>query len=358
MTKTERFRPFRVTAKIRESETITSFHLAASDAAQWIGFEAGQYLTIRVPDGDSFQLRNYTISSSPRERGTYRITVKREAAPAADQPDGLSSCWLHDQVGIGAELMIDGPHGVFRLDSTDTRPVILLSAGVGLTPTVAMLKILASESSRPVWFIHACEHGGVHALRDEVEQLAALRDNIHVHFCYRRPRAGDQSHSQGPLSIQDLQQMLPLDDYQVYMCGPKRFMQAMYDLLTGLGIAEQRIDYEFFGPASRLKRSLLAEPVPQPVAASPEAGTGDVQVRLQKSGMTLAWDDKAPSLLDFLENNGFEPEFSCRAGICGSCSQTLLSGTVSYFEEPLDEPAQGSILLCCTRPNSSILLDL
>jgi ferredoxin-NADP reductase len=362
-----RFQPFEVIAKTRESETIASFTLAPRNKDHWRPFEAGQFLTIRIPDGaGGYVLRNYTVSSSPQEIGTYRITVKREAAPSDQVPQGLSSCWLHDEVEPGAVLEIDTPRGAFKLDMESMRPVVLLSGGVGLTPTVSMLHVLAHETARPVWFIHACDSMAVHALRDEVEHLAAVRSRITVHFCHRFGGEDDMQagrcHSTGFLTRDVLQKLLPLDDYEIYMCGPPPFMKALFGILTGLGVRKERIAYEFFGPAS-----LLSEPEPQPVKADAQktrhvadaTTTNDgVRIVLQKSGRELAWTESSISLLDCLEANGIEPEFSCRAGICATCEQGLLAGEIEYFEEPLHDVPQGRVLLCCTKPKSSVVLDL
>ncbi|KSV63454.1 FAD-binding oxidoreductase [Sinorhizobium sp. Sb3] len=359
-----RFRPFEVVSKVRESDTITSFRLAPVEPQHWRSFEPGQFLTIRVPGRKGGHvLRNYTVSSSPREEGTYRITVKREAAPSPGVPEGLSSCWLHDQIEPGALVEIDPPRGAFKLDSASSRPVVLLSGGVGLTPTVSMLDVLARESDRRVWFIHACDSAAVHALRAEVEDLAALRTGITLHFCYRQAASSDLEaplcHSTGFLTRATLQGLLPLDDYDIYMCGPPPFMRALYSILIDLGVRKERIAYEFFGPASLLSetgQTTARRAVTR--TAEPTTGGDGLHVVLQKSGQSLTWDSGSESILAFLEAEGIEPEFSCRAGVCGTCEQGLVSGEVDYFEEPLDEVPADRVLLCCTRPKSSIVLDL
>lgn len=362
-----RFRPFKVVAKVRESSTITSFHLAPLDRQHWQPFEAGQFLTIQVPQPltGGYAVRNYTVSSAPSDEGKYRITVKREAAPTPAAPDGLASCWLHDTVEEGAIVNIAGPRGAFKLNKASNRPVILLSGGVGLTPTVSMLQVLARESNRAVWFIHACDGGAVHALDKEVEVLAASRAGIHLHYCYRFPSDDDvrqgRFHSTGFIARETLQKLLPLDDYEVYMCGPPPFMQAMYDLLSSLGVDGKRIAYEFFGPSSLLSPSQQRDtpaadtPIPEPVSDATDNG---IEITLQKSEAKFAWDGSSVSLLSFLEAQGIEPSFSCRAGVCGSCLQGLVSGEVDYVEEPLDDVPPGRVLLCCTKPVSSIVLDL
>lgn len=359
-----RFRPFEVVSKVRESTTITSFRLVPVEPQHWRPFEAGQFLTMRVPDRKGGHvLRNYTVSSSPREEGTYRITVKREAATTQDVPEGLSSCWLHDEIEPGAVIEIGPPRGAFKLDNASSRPVVLLSGGVGMTPTVSMLDVLARESDRPVWFIHACDSAAVHALREEVEYLAALRPGIAVHFCYRFAGSGDldaaRCHSKGFLTRATLQNLLPLDDYDIYMCGPPPFMQALYSILADLGVRKDRIAYEFFGPASLLSEAgQMAKSPSMPSPAEPAIERNGPHVVLQKSGRKLVWDGTSESILAFLEAQGIEPEFSCRAGVCGTCAQGLVSGEVDYFEEPLDAIPDDRVLLCCTRPKSSIVLDL
>jgi len=371
-----RFRTFLVKDKVRESDTITSFYFIPQDEAHWHPFEAGQFLTLRVPKGDGTHIhRNYTVSSPPHRRGLYRISVKREVAPTPDVPSGLSSCWLHDSIEPGMKVAIDGPHGAFKLNKHSEKPVILLSGGVGLTPTVSMLHVLAHETRRPVWFIHACDGACVHALRDEVDQLAQSRPDIHVHYCYRyADNDQDQCHSIGLITRQTLQSILPLDDYEVYMCGPSPFMQALYQTLIRLGVQREHIFYEFFGPASLLTAPDMARktdtqqqqeqtPTIPTTAEAVVNGTDGldgetIKIHLNKSGKTLIWNEKSRSLLEFLESQGIEPEFSCRAGICSTCEQGILAGQVEYFEEPLDEMPEGRLLLCCTRPQSSLTLDL
>ncbi|MFD2842147.1 2Fe-2S iron-sulfur cluster-binding protein [Paracoccus cavernae] len=241
-----------------------------------------------------------------------------------------------------------------------------MSGGVGLTPMISMLKVLAQTSDRPVWFIHACDSREVHALHGEVAALAAQREGVHVHYCYRNAtdedRAEGRHHSEGLLTRETLQALLPLDDYEAYLCGPPPFMKAVYGLLTGLGIAKDRIAYEFFGPASLLGEDVPASEVSEAVtevvtAVAPDAGEG-TQIVLGRSGRSIPWNDKAESLLSLLEDAGLKPEFSCRAGVCGTCVQGLVSGEVDYFEEPLDEPEAGQVLLCCCRPKTSVVLDL
>lgn len=358
------FNAFRVIEKKQESAVITSFVLTAADGVSSLPFRPGQFLIIRLTlDGGVTTLRNYSFSGDVNDTSRVRISVKREPAPF-DQPElppGLGSNYLHDRVQVGDLLEIAGPAGTFILDEQSPRPVVLLSGGVGLTPMVSMLHQLSRRSQRPVYFIHACENGAVHALRDEVLTLASLRPGIVVHFCYRNPDAEDQAnaacHSQGLISRQTLQGLLPLDDYDVYLCGPRPFMQANWRLLRNLGIARERIHYEFFGPATILEEDDVMPAMPIPMV---EASTTDgaLMVHFLPSDTRMAWDRNCHSLLDLAEQAGLTPSFNCRAGLCNTCQVNLREGAVEYFEEPLDTPASGNILLCCTRPTTAITVDL
>ena len=359
------FRDLKVVAKTRESSIITSFHLEPVDREGWRAFQPGQFLVFRIPvaGGKDFVLRNYSVSCSPAREGSYRITVKREASPQRGLPDGVSSCYLHDEIEVGDVLAAEGPRGEFVLDRASTRPVVLLSGGVGLTPMVSMLHALATDSDRRTFFIHACDNGDVHALRDEVQALAASRPGVSTHFCYRFPTERDKAdkshHSEGLITRELLQSLLPLDDYEVYLCGPRPFMQAVYQILRGLGIEKHRIAYEFFGPATVLEQAPAA-PVPAAIAPRTEkAVAGDaVTVEFRKSGLTAVWDEAAGSLLDFAEAQGLSPDFSCRAGICSTCKSRLVDGEVAYFEDPLDELAADEVLLCCSKPQGPVVIDI
>ncbi|MVV49825.1 2Fe-2S iron-sulfur cluster binding domain-containing protein [Pseudomonas sp. PB120] len=359
------FKTFRVMEKIQESAVITSFVLTATDGFSTLRFRPGQFLIVRLPLGDGVTaLRNYSLSGDANDPSRLRISVKREPAPfdRPELPPGQGSNHLHDAVQVGDSLEIAGPTGTFVLDEESPRPVVLFSGGVGLTPMLSMLHQLSRHSSRPVFFIHACESGTVHAFRDEVLALASRRPGIHVHFCYRNPEADDLAkgvfHSQGLVSRETLQRLLPLDDYDVYLCGPRLFMQANWRLLRDLGIASQRIHYEFFGPATVLEEDevIATAPLATPEPTAPVEGA--LTVEFLPSGTRVAWDESCQSLLELAEQAGLTPAFNCRAGLCNTCQVSLREGSVEYVETPLDEPQSGSILLCCTRPTSAVTVDL
>lgn len=371
-----RFRPFRVAARTPESRTITSFILEPLDPADWRAFEPGQYLPLRIPgaDGQTLALKTYSISSAPSDRARYRITVKREGAPAPGLPDGVGSCFLHDQVAVGDLVEIAPPRGEFVLAKETKRPVILASGGVGLTPLVSMLHVLTDQPEREVHFLHACDDGEVHALRGEVDALAGSRPGLTARYCYRVPSPADAAaglhHADGLMTRTLLRSWLPLGDYDVYLCGPPPFMASVYAAFRELGVRKERIRYEFFGPATVLEAieddapaappAIPLPPADEPAATIEANGAGaGLLISFAQSQRSAAWDEATDTnLLAFAERLGLDPPFSCRAGICSTCRTGLLQGEVDYVEEPLDPPEPGEVLLCCARPRGPLVLDL
>ena len=353
----------RVAEVQRESSVIKSFVLEAADGALLPAFLPGQFVQVCITGLNGQRLlRHYSLSGDPAERTRWRISVKHQLAPLdrGELPDGLVSSHLHAVIEAGATLDIAGPAGAFVIDELSDRPVVLLSGGVGVTPMLSMLHRLCATTRRRVYFIHACENGAVHAFQDEVARLQASREGVLTHICYRMPESSDvlgqRFDSHGLITRETIQRLLPLDDYDVYLCGPTRFMQANFRLLRSLGVDKARIRYEFFGPASMLDRDEVDVPSSPKPSVTSEASAPTVC--FMPSGKTVAWDPSCHSLLDFAEAAGLEPPFSCRAGLCGSCASQLIDGTVEYFEQPLDEPHDGEVLLCCARPSTAITIQI
>ena len=378
------FRRFSVIRKHREAEGITSFHLAPADGAALWPARPGQYLTLRLPVPGGPVLRTYSLSSDVADRTQYRISVKREAMPGV--PAGVGSCWLHDHLAEGDTVEIAAPRGGFVLDEASARPVLLLAGGIGVTPLLSMLHRLA-QGGRRVVFVQACENGAVHALRDEVAALAtASGGRIVARSVYRQPSPGDRFDAEGAVDKAFLQSLLPLDHYEVYLCGPTGFMVGMWRLLTGLGLREEDIRYEFFGKQTSLPRLAaegvpvqahvparapaaiaglafltnpaargIEEDLPAPVAPDAAPAKGPTVV-FARSGREAVWT--GGTLLELAEAAGLEPEFSCRSGICNSCRTEIREGSVSYVEQPLTPPAPGKVLLCCSQPQGRVVLDL
>ncbi len=355
------FRPFVVDRKIAESEDITSFYLVPADSRPLPAFRPGQYLTFRlnIPGHARPVTRTYSLSSSTRS-DHYRITVKRETAPPSrpDLPHGLSSNYLHDGVEPGARLCVKAPSGNFHLDPREPGPVALLSAGVGVTPMVSMLEaIVEASSSRQIWFIHGARNRRKHIMGAFARRIAAEHDNVRLHICYSRPDPedvlGKDYDSAGHVTVDLIQHLLPRGDFDFYLCGPARFIKTLYDGLLAWSVPKARIHYEFFGPATVLKPS---RPRAHKTAAS--SGADTIDVSFARSGLTVAWDSSVESLLDLAETHGLRPDFSCRSGICHTCMCRLIDGDVEYSLHIADEPDSGQVLICCSRPRSSVVLDL
>lgn len=387
-TANRRFRDYRVLEKQRESEVITSFVLQPVDGVM-PPYQPGQYLVFRLEIDGQTVLRNYSVSGDPDCTDRLRISVKHEKAPAGSSvADGLASSYLHQQVQPGDVLSAAGPMGEFVLDESSQRPVVLLSGGVGQTPLLAMLHRLLKRSQRKVYVIHACDNSTVHAFADEMRELVAQRDGVQLYFCYRNPTEDDEQaglhHVAGLITREQLQRWLPLDDYEFYLCGPGAFMQSNYGVLRSLGVARERIHYEFFGPATVLENTLAGDvaaslvqpeqPATGPAvlssatasASEPEslaavdvtAADATQTVTFLPDGRQAQWHDDCPSLLDLAEETGLNPDFNCRAGLCNTCMCTLVSGEVNYFEEPLDPVPEGKVLLCCSRPRGPVAVEL
>ena len=324
-------------AKIQsESATITSFYLRRADGASLPPYEAGQFLPIRlaIPGQSTPVTRTYTLSAAPGAT-TYRLSIKR---------DGLVSRHFHDAVSVSDTIEAMAPRGNFTLDAAGTRPVVLLSAGVGITPMIAMAEAAVS-AGRPVHFIHGARNGRDHAFADWVRDFATRHDRFTAHIAYSRPNPADRlgvtHHSSGRIDRGLLQRLLPVRDVDVYLCGPAEFMQAVHRDLSALGIPGDRIHTEAFGPAA-----ITAAPTTIPDAPP-------VPVRFAQSGIDATWTPAAGTLLDLAESNGLAPAASCRAGNCGTCAVALNCGAIDYLAAPAAFRADGEVLLCSAIPQAS-----
>lgn len=246
------FRRFIVDRKVKESEVITSFYLKPEDDNEIASYQPGQYITVSVkPENQEFtHLRHYSLSSAPGHP-YYRISVKREDA-LMDKPAGIVSNYLHTQVEEGDILEISAPAGDFTLDQSKDTPVVLLSGGVGLTPMVSMLEtILQNDPEREVVYIHAARNGSQHAMNKHIKGLTKQHVKLRSYLIYESPEIGDSCDKSGFI---DLPWLKTVTDSQAdfYFCGPVPFMRAINQALQEWGIPEERIHFEFFGPADSL----------------------------------------------------------------------------------------------------------
>ncbi len=256
----EGFKPFRVLRKDVESEVITSFYLAPADGSPVPAFKPGQYITVRVPTPCGHPaMRNYSLSDKPGQPW-FRISVKREAARDAHTPDGFVSSFLHEGVQVGGHLEVGPPCGEFFLDVTEhhPRPLVLLSAGVGITPVLSMLHAaLEHTPERNVIFVHGALNGRTHSFRKAVRALAAKHPKLSVHYRYSDPEESDRAQgffdSEGFIDAELIESLVPDRDADFYFCGPKPFMVKIYRQLVRWGVPASQVHLEFFGPRQELE---------------------------------------------------------------------------------------------------------
>ncbi|RCW24088.1 ferredoxin-NADP reductase [Ciceribacter lividus] len=343
--------PLMLAAAQQETELVTSYWLASPDGTALPTPLAGQYLPISVEvPGHGLLRRTYTISAF--EAGLYRLSIKRECLP--DRPPGRVSNHIHDNWTVGDLISAGVPQGHFVLDGASSRPIVLLAGGIGITPLLAMLRELAErEARRNVVLVLAMRHQHDHPFQSEVADLACRMPNLTVHVRYSERLPGAVSDrapdSHGLVDEALLRDLVPSPNVDVYLCGPAPFMNAMDQILTALGVADERVRYESFGPATLESRSKQAQ-----VTRSGE----NAVVRFVKAGIAAPFDPRALNLLEFAEDLGLNPPFSCRSGRCGACTTRKLSGAVRYDHVPAAAIAKDEVLLCCALPDGPVSLEL
>ena len=357
------FRFFRVERKVFEDalQSVCSFYLVPEDGLPLPDFLPGQFLTFRfdVPTasgGTEPVIRCYSLSDTPRPEA-YRISVKRVLPPAGSGlPPGRSSGFLHDHVEVGSRLQVRAPGGHFHIDRSDA-PVVLIGGGIGITPLLSMANwCLGEQPGREVWLFYGVRNSREMILRAQLHGLAAAHSNFKLRVCFSDPLPEDVAtrdyQHRSRVDVNVLRMQLPLKTYQFYICGPNPMMESLVPALEDWGVADARIHFEAFGPASVKRRTTTT------AAAAAAAGneTG-IMVKFAKSGKELNWQPAAGSLLEFAEANGIAVNSGCRASGCGSCQTTIQSGEVAYRQVPDFDPEPGSCLLCVCSPKISVTLE-
>ena len=349
------FRSLLVTAVERESESVVSVLLADPGGVAVPPAEPGQFLTLRLPASPDRPplLRSYSLSGPPGA-ASYRISVKRE-------PRGAGSQFIHDRLRAGDRVEAAAPRGTFILQP-GTAPVLLISAGVGATPVLAMLHALAAaRSGREIWWLHGARDRAQEPFSAESRSLLAGLARGHRYVSYSRPGpddvAGRDYQSPGRLSADVLAGLGLPRDADAYLCGPAAFMTQVSAALESLGIESARVHTEIFGTAGSVTPGIAAAAARPPHLPAGPPGTGP-QVAFARSGLTVGWDPGYASLLELAEACDVPVRWACRTGVCHTCETALLSGTVGYTPDPVDAPAEGDTLICCAQPRDDLVLDL
>jgi ferredoxin-NADP reductase/ferredoxin len=350
------FRSLKVTAIDRESVDVLSLTMRSMDHQPLPTALPGQYVVLRLHPtaGGSPLFRSYSLSG-PLSTDHFRISVKIE-------PNGIAGTYLQNHVRVGDVLDVSSPRGSFILQSEE-RPRVLLSAGIGVTPVLAMLYALVSEnSSRQVLWLHSARDGEHHPFAAEVRRLILTLPNSRSYVCYSRPRSSDQMghdfDGTGHLSRSVFDEAGVPRDADVYLCGPNRFMADMKQELAAFGVVPQRIHVEIFNGSEPSTPGVIGTVIRPPHLPKDDANTGPL-VSFARSGIAAHWNPSAyQSLLELAEACDVPVRWSCRTGVCHSCESGLVSGDVVYGPEPLDKPADGNLLVCCSQPVRDVVIDL
>lgn len=348
------FRPLRVSDKIRESADVTSLKLKPVDELPLAAALPGQFIVLRLgPESAPALIRSYSLSG-PSDSGSYRVSVKRDA-------HGAASSYVADKVQVGDIVGASAARGSFTLQPGDT-PVVLLSAGIGVTPVLAMLHALAAEvSTREIWWLYGTRNGREHPFAGETRTLLKALPNHRAYVCYSSPdpddRPGAEFDEAGRLDISALKKLNLPSDGEFYVCGPANFMSDLTAGLAELGATPDHIHTEMFGAGASITPGIASAPrrLPHLPAGAPSSGP---MVSFTRSGLTVHWEASFHTLLDLAEACDVPVRWSCRAGVCHTCETGLITGTVRYQPTPIDAPAEGNVLICCAQPDGDIVIDL
>jgi ferredoxin-NADP reductase len=340
--------------KVRESGNVISLLLEPTDGQPLAAALPGQFVVLRLGQSSSPALmRSYSLSGEPNA-AHWRVSIKREA-------HGAASANVHDELQVGDKVQASAARGSFTLWPGDT-PVVLLSAGIGVTPVLAMLHALAAEASRrEIWWLYGTRNGREHPFSEEARGLLAALTHHDSYVCYSSPDPEDRPNvdfdAPGRLNMRVLQERnLPLNG-DLYICGPSTFMSDLTAGLTALGVAPDRIHTETFGAGPSITPGIAASPrrpLHQP-AGPPGSGA---TVSFARTGLNVRWEPTFHSLLELAEACDVPVRWSCRTGVCHTCETGLVAGKIGYRPDPIDAPADGNVLICCSQPESDVVIDL
>jgi ferredoxin-NADP reductase/MOSC domain-containing protein YiiM len=349
------FRPLKVTRMDHESRSVVSLVLEPVDGRPLIIPLPGQFVVLRLrPRADAPPvLRSYSLSGVP-DAARYRIAVKEER-------HGIASTYLSTQIRTGDVLDVSAPRGAFTLQRGD-RPVVLLSAGVGVTPVLAMLHAVAAQASpRPFWWIYGARNRLDHPFAREVRDLLVNLPQARIHVRYSRPEATDrlgiEFDAAGRLTVTALDELGAPREADFYLCGPAAFLEDFTAGLGGWGVTRDRVHTEIFGSGKPITPGVKEMPRRPPHVPAGPPGEGPT-ISFARAGLTVSWDPRFQSLLELAEACDIPVRWSCRSGVCHTCECGLISGSVTYDPQPLEPPADGNLLTCCSRPREDPVIDI
>ena len=350
-------RLFRVTAVVDEAKDCRSYYLVPEDGHPLPRFEPGQFLTFNLPIDPRQKplVRCYSLSDRPRE-DYYRVTIKQARPPAGNSsaPPGRGSSFFHERIEVGATLEVQAPQGAFFLDPTSQQPVVLIGAGIGITPILSMVSTIAEQSREQTAYVFAgFGNSGEHPFRQRMLELAAEHENVRFDLSYSRPMPADQLgrdyDNRGYVDVARLKQILPSNNFRFYLCGPAAMMQTLVPALRTWGVPESHIHFEAFGPATvKCVRQTRTDA---------EISAGPCQVEFMLANACLAWDGGYESLLEFAESQGVPLDYGCRAGNCGQCLVSVRAGSVEHVKEPGLPLDANQCLTCIGVPRGDVVLE-
>jgi ferredoxin-NADP reductase/MOSC domain-containing protein YiiM len=349
------FRPLRVATLEQESANVISLSFESPDGSLLPAALPGQFLVLRLhvtPNAPAL-LRNYSMSGMPGAKA-WRVSVKHEV-------NGAGSSFLCNQVRTGDVLEVSAPRGTFTLKPGEG-PVVLASAGIGATPVLAMLHSLAASASpREVWWLYGARNRSEHPFAQESRELLKALARSRSHVVYSKPTPADQIgrdyDSAGHLDTPLLDRLGVVRNADFYLCGPPSFLRSFTEGLKTWGADPARIRAEVFGPEEGMTPGISPSVHPPVHLPSGSPGTGP-RISFTRSGLSVPWDRRFLSLLELAEACDVPVKWSCRTGVCHSCECALIGGAVAYQPDPLEPPAEGNVLICCSKPSSDIEIDL